>query len=1089
MTGSTPESGTRPGDARQGRSLPRGPIAYMASNHVAANILMLVFLIGGLIIGGSIKQEVFPEFDLETIEVSVVYPGATPEEIEDAIIRPIELATSSVEDVKRVQSTALENVGTVALELLEDANSDKVLQEVKAEVDRIRTFPEEAERPVVTKLTNRRQAMTLILYGDMSERALRQQAQRVKDDLLAKPNISQVEIAAARPYEISIAIPEAELRKYNLTLDQVAAIIRQASLDLAGGSIKAQGGEVLIRTTEKRTTGAQFDSVAVFTHPNGKRVLLGDITQVNDGFQEQDQDVLFNGHPALMINVYRVANQTPKGISETVRAYIDERMAEAPDTWNLTVYRDRAEVLIQRINLLVENGTLGLVLVIIILALFLEIRLAMWVALGIAISFLGAFVFLPGLGITINMISLFAFITILGIVVDDAIVVGENIYVHMRMGKPLLQAAIDGAREVKLAVTFAALTTVAAFTVLLFLGGFVGKFMGSVPRIVIAVLAISLIESFFILPSHLSGGLVASQAPIWAKLEKRRRFFDRFVRWMRERLYAGTLAWTQRNRYTTVALGIAVLLVSVGLFMGGLIKFVFMPEIEADEVKVSLQMPPGTPFELTREIAESIMADGVALMESYDAKRNDGRSNLKHTFVLLGQQVMEGGPHGGGTTFGDNLAQLRILLQDPDARTVSTAEFASAWRKRVGEIAGVERLAFQADLIRSGTGLDISLSHADYNVLREAVIRVEEALRSYESVAEVTDSHSEGKREFKLTLRPEAASLGITERDLASQIRAAFYGAEALRIQRGPDEVKVMVRYPLEERRSMAAIENMRIRTRTGAQIPLIQAADIEDGRGFSTIKRIDRRRVITISAQIDKDRASPTEIIGELRQGILPELMADYPGLTFDLEGRSRDEQESMAGMTTAFGFGLLIIYGLLAIPFRSFMQPLVVMSAIPFGLVGAMVGHLLLGYDISMISLFGLVALTGVVVNDSLVMIDFINRARAEGRLLHEAILESGQRRFRPIIMTSLTTFFGLVPMILETSLQARFLVPMAISLGFGVLFSTGITLILVPSLYLIQEDIVRVLKHGGTQLAREVLPVGNPAGKQEDSLPRRS
>ncbi len=1058
--------------------MPKGPIAYMANNHVASNILMLVLLVGGLMIGGSIKQEVFPEFNFDSVEVTVAYPGATPGEIEDSIVRPIELAVSGLESLKRVRSTAFENLGSVTIELIEGSDAEQALQDVKAEIDRIRTFPEEAERPIVTKLSNRRQALTLILSGDVSERALREQAQRVKDDLLAKPNITQVEIAAARPYEISIEIPEAQLRKYNLTLNQVAQIVNRASLDLAGGSIKTSGGEVLIRTTEKRDTGGEFDSVAVFTHPNGKRVLLGDIATVRDEFAEQDQEVMFDGHSALMINVYRVADQRPKDISATVLAYVEERNATQPESIRLAVYKDYADLLTQRINLLLKNGSLGLILVVITLGLFLEIRLAMWVAMGIVISFVGAFIFLPALDITINMISLFAFLTILGIVVDDAIVVGENIYVHARRGKPLAQAAVDGAREVSRAVTFAALTTVAAFTVLLFLGGFVGKFMGAVPRIVIAVLAISLVEAFFILPSHLSGGLVSSQARIWKRIEHRRAVLDRAVTWAREHVYARALDWAQRNRYTTVALGIALFLAALGVIRGGFIKFVFMPEIEADEVVVALEMPPGTPYATTQEQALHIMEIGEQLIREFDQGRVDGGTNLQHSFVLFGQMVVEGGPHGSGTIFGDNLAQIRLLLVDPKERTVSTSEVANEWRKRVGWIPGAERLSFQSELIRSGSGMEVELSHVDYGTLLQATERLKAALNAYESIQEITDTHTQGKRELKLRLRPEAASMGISEQDLALQVRSAFYGAEALRIQRGQDEVKIMVRYPEDERRSMAAIEQMRVRTPQGGEIPLSQAAFVEDGRGFSTIKRTDRRRVVNITAKVDKSLASPTEILAALQADVLPGLISDYPGLSFNLEGRSRDEQESIASLAGAFGFGLLLIYALLAVPFRSFTQPLVVMSAIPFGLIGALGGHLMLGYNISMISMFGIVALTGVVVNDSLVMIDFINRAREDGVPLKEAVLTSGQRRFRPIMMTSLTTFLGLMPMILETSIQARFLVPMAISLGFGVMFSTVITLLIVPSLYLIQEDLVGLFRRKGPAPADAGLIGQSPA-----------
>ncbi len=1039
----------------------KGPIAFMAGNHVAANMLMLVFLVGGLMIGRSMKEEVFPEFELDMVSVTVTYPGATPEEVEDAIVRPVELAVSGIENVKRIRSAARENVGTVTLEILEGADTDQAVQDVKSEVDRILTFPEEAERPIIQKLTTRREVITLLVHGNVSERSLREHAERVRDDLQAMPNITQVEIAGARPYEISIEIPEENLRKYNLTLPQVTALVRAGSLDLAGGSIKAEGGEVLIRTVEKRYTGAEFDSVAVFRNPDGTYVRLGEIARIKDAFADLDQAALVDGQPAVMVKVFRIGDQRPTDIAATVHRYIEDRNAQLPETVGLVVYQDLAEILEQRIHLLLKNGMLGMILVLITLSIFLEIRLAFWVAMGIVISFLGAMLVLPAMDISINMISLFAFLTVLGIVVDDAIVVGENIYVHRRMGKPLLHAAVDGAREVSLAVVFAAITTTCAFGSLLFVGGFIGNFLDTIPKIVLTVLAVSIIEALFILPSHLSGGLVASRRRIWQRIEARRAHVDVVLRNVIDGHYARLLAWCRRNRYTTLAIAVGLLLTFIGIFRGGLVKFDFMPEVEADEVVVALEMPPGTPFEITRRHALRIQEVGERLIRESDRERADGRSNLRRMVTLLGQQIVPGGPHGVATNFASNLAQVRFLLQGADERTISTTRFAQQWRSAVGEVPGVERLNFRSDLVRGGADVEIDLSHAEYDRLLAAVERLKEELAAYAGVREVADSHSAGKRELKVRLRPEAGVLGVSERELAVQVRSAFYGAEAMRIQRGQNEVKVMVRYPEEDRRTLATIDQMRIRSPLGGEIPFAQAAYIDEGRGFSTITRTDRRRVVTVTATVDRSQANANEILSDLQAGALARLRADYPGLTYDLEGTSRDQRESLGSIMTALAFGLFLIFAALAVPFRSFMQPFVVMSVIPFGIIGAMIGHFVMGYNLSMISLFGMVALTGVVVNDSLVMIDFINRARRSGTPLSDAIMESGKRRFRPIIMTSATTFFGLMPMILETSLQARFLVPMALSLGFGVLFATAITLLLVPTLYLILEDLHRALR----------------------------
>jgi multidrug efflux pump subunit AcrB len=1042
----------------------------MASNHVASNILMLLLVIGGLVMAGSIKQEVFPEFELDMVTVTVVYPGATPAEVEDGIIEPIEFAISGINNVKQVNAVANESVGIVTVEVIEGEDADLVLQDVKSEVDRITTLPEESEKPVISKAIARHNVIMVLVYGNASERSLYEQAELVRDDLLAYPNITQVALAGARPYEISIEIPEENLRKYNLTLDRVAHIIRGASLDLAGGTIRDEGGDILIRTNEKKYFGAQYDSVTIFTLPSGEEVLLCDIARVNDSFAEVDSEMLFDGKPAIGIQVYRVGDQTPNDLATTVKAYVEEKNAKLPPTIQLATTGDMSEILQSRMDLLVKNGLIGYVLVLIILSLFLEIRLAFWVASGIVISFAGAFLFLPALDISINMISLFGFLIIIGIVVDDAIIVGENIYVHRQRGKKPLTAAIDGAREMAMPVTFAILTSVAAFTPLLFVGGMMGKFMGTVPKIVILVLSLSLIEALFILPAHLSGKLMRSKATIWQRIEAKRSRFDVFVRWLIDKTYAGTLDWAGRNRYATVAIGVAMLLIIIGLFGSGLVKFEFMPEVEADEVVVKLQMPPGTPYQETRAIVSHIQHVGEELIRESDQNRIDGGSNLLHVVSLVGQTSGGGGPHAEEGSFASNIAELRMELDDVETRTIDATGFASQWREAVGEIPGVEALNFSADLMGETADLELQLSHTNFTSLLAAVERLKETLSTYQGIGEVTDSQSEGKRELKLKLRPEAKSLGITETDLAIQVRSAFYGAEALRVQRGQNEVKVMVRYPDEDRRTQATIDQMRLRTAGGMEIPFNLAAYIDDSRGFSSITRTDRRRVVNVSAKVDRRLANASEILEDLGAGELKQLSADYPGLSYSREGRSGDMAESMANLSKAMFFVLLLIFAILAIPFKSFTQPLVVMSAIPFGLVGAVIGHMIMGYHISMISLMGFVALAGVVVNDSLVMIDFINRSRAEGKSMREAVMVSGKRRFRPIILTSLTTFFGLMPMIMETSLQARFLIPMAIGLGFGVLFATGITLLLIPSLYLIHEDIMRLFSGAGEGEVRE-------------------
>jgi multidrug efflux pump subunit AcrB len=1032
-------------------------IKWMAGNHVAANMLLLMFIVGGFLLAPTIKQEVFPEIELDQIQVSTIFPGAGPLEVEDGIVRPIEQAVSGVDNVKKIRGSASEGRGTVTIELIEGADPDIALNDIKSEVDRITTFPEQAEEPVVSKLTNRQEAISLMIYGDATELALRQHAERIRDELLSQPDISQVELAAVKPYEISVEVSEQTLRAYNLTLNDVAGIIRRASLDLPGGTVKTTGGEVLLRTTEKKYTGSEFSKIVVLTRPDGSEVTLDQIATVNDNFEETDQQAFFDGKPAAMIKVFRVGNQKPTVVAKAVRDFMEAYRPQLPPSIHVDVWLDWSVIFQDRMDLLQSNGIMGLILVVLILAMFLESRLAFWVAMGIPTAFLGALMVMPLWGVSINMLSLFAFILVLGMVVDDAIVVGENVFQHRMMGKSYFQASIDGAAEVAGPVAFSVLTTVAAFSPLMFVSGTMGKFMFVIPAIVISVLLISMVEAFFVMPAHLSGKLSQNKAPFWSKIERVRHHFDDWLQTFIDKVYSPTLAAATKHRYVTFALATALLFTTVGIIGGGLIKFEFLPSIDADIIDVQVTMPPGTPIEETRKVTEQVRLAGLRAIEESNANQEENRSNMRHMFIATGFQVFEGGPQGVRENIGANLGQLRMLLIEPEFRSTRTPDIVTLWRKQVGEIPGVEQIQFNASLIAQGADIGIELSHENFDQLLAAVDRLKGKLDTYDGVYDISDSHLEGKRELQLTLKPDARTLGISESELATQVRSAFFGAEALRLQRGRDEVKVMVRYPDDERRSLANVDNMLIRTRGGGEIPFHSAANVVDAIGYSGVTRTDQKRVVVVNASVDPKTANASEVTADLENGILKQLKSDYPGLMFDYEGQSRDRQESMQSLAIGFVFALFLIFGLIAIPLRSFTQPLVIMSVIPFGFVGAIFGHLLFGFNMSLMSMFGFVALTGVVVNGGIVMIDFINRARDEGMSVRDAIMQSGVRRFRAIMLTSTTTFFGLVPLILEKSLQAQFLVPMAISLGFGVMFSGFlITLVVLPAMYLILEDI---------------------------------
>ena len=1038
-----------------------GPVKWMAHNHVAANLLMLALILGGIIMAPSIKQEIFPEVSLDTVSVSVAYPGAGPEEVEEGIILKIEESLTAVDGIKELRATASEGSGSVSAEIYADEDVDEVLQDIKSEIDRITTFPEDAEKPVISKLSNRREVISVVVYGDASEKVLREQAEMIRDELLEFDNITQVDLSGVRPFEITIEIPEPTLQRYGLTLEQVANRIRAASLDLPGGSVKTSGGEILLRTKERRYWGPEYADIAILSKADGTEVRLSEIARVVDGFADSETYGRFDNQPAAMVKVFRIGEQKPTEISQKVLAYVAEKQGQLPETLQVAIWNDTTEIFNSRMGLLEKNALLGLLLVIIILGLFLEIRLAGWVMLGIPISFLGTLLFMPWLDVSINMISLFAFILALGILVDDAIVVGENIFDHRQQGKPYLKAAVDGALEVSVPVTYAILTTVAAFLPLVFVTGMMGKFIKVIPIIVITLLLASLIESLFVLPAHLSGGQPRSEnGGLLGRIDRVRKLFGRGLEKLVNGPYRWLLTLNLNYRYASLAVGIGMLLLTVGVVKSGLIKFTFMPEVDGDRITVSLQMNRGVPIEETGRITEIILQKGLETVAEFDAERPEGESILRNVYSVVGGNIPGGGPGGGRSVTASHMSNIAMYLTKSERRGIPATDVSNRWRQIIGEIPGIDSLTFRSSLVRLGANIDVRLAHQDFSALDKASDRIRQQLAEYQGVSDIEDTYARGKQEIKLTLKPAARTLGITEAELGRQVRSAFFGAEALRLQRGRNEIKVMVRYPEEDRKALWNFEQMRIRTPSGAEIPLPQAAEITEGLGFSEIKRTDRKRVINVSASVDAGKANAQEIIGDLQQDLLPQLVADYPGLSWDMEGEEKERRESLGSMLSGFKLSLIAIFILLAIPFRSYSQPLLIMAAIPFGMIGAVIGHIIMGYNLSILSMFGLVALSGVVVNDSLLLIDKANRNRLEGIPPYEALVAAGMRRFRPIILTSFTTFFGLMPMILETSVQAKFLIPMAISLGFGILFGTGIILLLIPALYLILEDVRRLL-----------------------------
>jgi len=1035
----------------------RGPIAWMAGNSVAANLLMAMLLIGGGITSCRIKQEVFPEFDLDIVTISVPYPGASPAEIEQGILLSIEEEVRGLDGVKKVHSSANEGVGSVTVELQLGTDRQRAVSDVKNAVDRIQSFPEEAEKPRVTIPARRMHVVDVIVYGDVGEDVLRETTERVRDHFLQDRGITLAELDSARPYEISIDVPQETLRAYNLTLGEISERIRNTSIELPGGGIKTQGGEILLRMSERRDFGKEFANVPIVTRPDGTEVRLGDIASIRDGFADVDIESTYNDQPAMTIRVYRVGKETPLSVSDNVHQQVESITEVLPPGTHITTWNDNSDVYRQRMSLLLKNMGIGLILVLVLLSVFLEARLAFWVTMGIPVSFLGGLLFLPLFGVSINMISMFAFIVALGIVVDDAIVVGENIYDYHQRGMPFGKAAARAAQDVAMPVTFSILTNIAAFLPMFFVPGAMGKIFMVIPAVVVLVFIASLVESLFILPAHLSHQRDRKKHGPSAWLHNRQqRFSHAFMRFVKDR-YGPFLGAILNHRYVTIAVGIAVLIITIGIVKSGMLGITMFPKAEADIAVANVSLPYGSAIERTREVEQTILKAGLRVAETLG--RDQQILGYKATIGGGGSNQMGPGPRASGQA-GSHLLTVEFLLTDPDTRVISTDEFTKLWRKETGALAGLNSLQFVSDSGGPGSGasLTIELSHRDLDVLEQASEELAADLRFFPNVKDIDDGFAPGKRQVDFKIRPEGEALGLTAMGVARQVRDAFYGAEVTRQQRGRNEMKIMVRLPEEQRVSEYDLEEFIVRNRDGKEAMLREVVDMERGRSYTVIDRREGRRIVTVTADVDPPSQSNL-VLNKVKQTKLPELAAKYPGLTFSFEGKQADMKDSMSSLGVGFIFAMIAIYGLLAIPFKSYLQPLIIMVSIPFGLVGAVLGHLIMGYSLSLMSMFGLVALSGVVVNDSLILIEFANRKRAEGLSAKDAVREAGVRRFRPIMLTTLTTFGGLAPMIFEQSRQAQFLIPMALSLGYGILFATVITLILVPSLYVALDDATRL------------------------------
>ena len=1027
-----------------------GMITWFARNGVAANLLMLVILALGLhAMTARIPLEVFPEFELDIVNINMPYRGATPSEVEEGVVLRIEEAIHDLEGIKELRSRASEGFGRVSVELEKGYDARELLDDIKNKVDAISTFPTETERPIYNIAERRREVISVVIAGNLAERELRLLGEQVRDDLASLPNITQVELTAVRPYEISINVSEATLQQYGLTFEAIAAAINRASMDLPAGSIRTQGGDVLLRTKGQAYVKSDFDDIVVLTRDDGTRLTLADIANVNDGFEEEPLLARFNNKPAVVVDVYRTGEQSAIEISRATKEYIAEVSARMPPGVEISYWRDRARIVKARLNTLVKSAMQGGLLIFLLLTLFLRFSVALWVCVGIPISFMGALALMPELGVTINIVSLFAFILVLGIVVDDAIVTGENIYNHLKITSNPTTAAIRGTHEVAVPVTFGVLTTAAAFLPLAVMEGQRGQIFAQIPVIVIPVLLFSLVESKLILPAHLK------HLRVHGDQDRRHNILVRLQRRVATgletailKIYRPVLSAALRQRYFTWSLFVAVAIVILTLVFSGRMGFVFFPRVQSETARAGVTMAPGTPFEITAKHVERISLAAQTLRDKYvDAQT--GKSVIKGILATAGDN---------GRT---NRGRVWFEIVAPEQRTVdvTSSEIVREWRSLMGSIPGAQELTYRAEIGRGGDPINVQLTGPDFDQLSVVAEQVKQRLKQYPGVFDISDTFEEGKEEIQLSIKPDAELLNVSVSRLARQVRQAFFGEEAQRIQRGREDVRVMVRYPESERRSYNNLASMRIRTPSGVEVPFSEVAIATVDRGYSTIKRVDRNRAVNVIADVDKETSDVEAIKADL-VGFLSTLSERHPGIRHSLEGEAREQQESFRSLRLGVVFVLFVVYALLAIPFKSYIQPLIVMSVIPFGVVGAVLGHMLLDMTLSIMSVMGMLALSGVVVNDSLVLVDYVNRRLREGVMLSDAITRAGVARFRPVLLTSLTTFAGLTPLIFEKTTQAQFLIPMAVSLGFGVLFATFITLILIPVHYQILEDIKNLL-----------------------------
>jgi multidrug efflux pump subunit AcrB len=1057
-------------------------LTAFAGNTVFANILLVLILFAGWMASQSMIRESMPEMALDIIRINMSYPGADPEEIEEGLSRKIENALEGLEGIKRLTTYSSENMGTSIIEVQSGYDTNEVMDRIRNEIDAISSFPVDSERPVIGELSVQHQVMSVTLSSDMDERRLKSWAEKIKKEIQALPDITQVTLFGIRDYEINIEVSEERLREYGLTFAQVKNAVARSNLNMAGGTIRTRAEEIRVRTLGRKYTGKELAAIIVMARPGGDIITLDRVADIKDGFSEYPISNKVDGRQAITLSIYNTSEEDALLISKKVRAYIERKTAQLPQGTTIEVLYDDTDMLRARIDLLVRNGLIGLLVVFLLLWFFMDTRVAFWSGMGIPVSLAGALAILWLMGETINMISLFAFIMVLGIVVDDAIVVGEAVYVHRQNGHSPLQAAVQGVREVGLPVIAAVITTILAFIPLTRAGGVMGKFIFILPVVVIACLAVSLLESLVLLPAHLNHlpepGAAAIPNPKSKKwyrlgnpLSKLQRFARRSMEGFVARVYQPFLATALKWRYVSICLSISLLLVTIGLVQSGLVKYAMFPKMDGKSITATLKFPDGTPRAVTQKAVDGVSA---ALHRVADETPTiSGARLVEHTNAIVGatfERPVSSGPHRGA---------VLAILADPEKRGVHSKDILVAWQKAVGTISGIESLTFGTESHGPpGAPIEIWVQGENMGSILAAANELSAQLRLFDGVYQVRSDFSAGKNEIRLKLKPEARGLGLTVDDFARQVKAGFYGSEALRIQRGQDDIRVMVRYTSPERSRVSELKRVRIRTPNGHAVPLFSVADVTYAPGYATITRTDGMRRVEVSAEVDGKRANTAEIVQALSDGYIQELSYRYPDLKFSFQGDEKHNQETFGNLMVGFPLAVIGIFVIIATIFRSYAQPFVILFTVPFGIIGGILGHLVMGYDLAIMSIFGMVALTGVVVNDAIVLIDRINRNLSSGMPFFDAIKSGAVRRFRAVFLTTISTIGGLTPLLMETDSQAKMLIPMAISIAAGVLFATALTLVLIPSMLVVLNDLRRALSwfwHGRRFTREEVEPAG--------------